>query len=87
MEAVDSRSTPTDTQSTGGQEQSSGRNIRQKRDVAWRYVIEASNAEGRKTLICVFCNTAFRGGGINRMKQHLAGAKGNIVSCKKVFGF
>ena len=37
-----------------------------------------------KTLICAFCNTTFKGGGINQMKQHLVGAKGNIVSCKKV---
>ena len=84
MEATDSRSTPTDTQSTGAQEKSSASNPRQKRDLTWRYVTEASTAEGRKTLICGFCNTAFRGGGINRMKQHLAGAKGNVVSCKKV---
>lgn len=61
MEATDSRSTPTDTQSTGAQEKSSASNPRQKRDLTWRYVTEASTAEGRKTLICGFCNTAFRG--------------------------
>ena len=44
----------------------------------------ASNAKGKKTLICAFCNTTFKGGGISQMKQHLVGAKGNIVSCKKV---
>ncbi|KAG8363548.1 hypothetical protein BUALT_Bualt19G0033900 [Buddleja alternifolia] len=79
MDATGSQST-----STGGQEVSSGSNPRQKRDVAWNYVSEATNAEGKKTLICGFCHASFRGGGINRMKQHLAGTRGIVTPCKKV---
>lgn len=33
---------------------------------------------------CIHCSSLFRGGGINRMKQYLAGVLGNITSCKKV---
>ncbi|KAL0298827.1 UNVERIFIED_CONTAM: hypothetical protein Sradi_6542500 [Sesamum radiatum] len=55
-----------------------------KQDIAWKYVTEATTSEGRKILTCDFCLTCIRGKGINRMKQHLAGEKGNVASCKKV---
>ena len=35
-------------------------------------------------LVCLFCNKVFAGGGIHRVKQHLAGAKGEVDGCKKV---
>lgn len=35
-------------------------------------------------MICDFCHASLAGGGINRMKQHFAGVKGNVASCKKV---
>ena len=34
-------------------------------------------------LICGFCNTSFKGGIKNCMKQHLEGSEGNIVAWKK----
>ena len=49
-----------------------------------RYVTKASTIKGMKTLICGFCNIVFRGGGINYIKQYLAEARGNVISCKKV---
>ncbi|XP_050238483.1 uncharacterized protein LOC126687974 [Mercurialis annua] len=63
---------------------SSERSIRQKRDLAWKYISEGAGLNGKKILICGFCQKQICGGGINRMKQHLAGAKGNIDACKKV---
>ncbi|XP_054797752.1 uncharacterized protein LOC129302885 [Prosopis cineraria] len=33
---------------------------------------------------CLHCSSEYRGGGINRLKQHLAGVSGQVVSCKKV---
>lgn len=35
--------------------------------------------------ICLYCEKAFRGGGINRVKQHLVGKTGDSLSCKKVY--
>ena len=32
----------------------------------------------------MYCRQTYKGGGINRMKKHLAGIKGDIGSCKKV---
>ncbi|XP_039013548.1 uncharacterized protein LOC120143239 [Hibiscus syriacus] len=50
-------------------------NVRLKTDVAWRYVNELQDEHGRKSYFCTFCQKTFHGGGINRMKQHLAEVK------------
>ncbi|KAK4387222.1 hypothetical protein Sango_2592800 [Sesamum angolense] len=82
----DSRTTPNESQSVSGSGvgQPSQTNPRQKKDIAWKHVTESTSSEGRKILTCDYCHTSFRGGGINRMKQHLAGEKENVASCKKV---
>ncbi|KAM0036374.1 putative transcription factor/ chromatin remodeling BED-type(Zn) family [Helianthus debilis subsp. tardiflorus] len=59
-------------------------NVRAKTDITWKYVTEAQDENGKKMRICTFCNKSFRGGGINRMKQHLGGVKGNVAACLKV---
>ncbi|XP_028800415.1 uncharacterized protein LOC114755716 [Neltuma alba] len=57
--------------------------LRGKSDPAWAHV--AYKKEGTQTIYtCLFCGNNYRGGGINRMKQHLAGVTGQIASCKKV---
>ncbi|KAL0315429.1 UNVERIFIED_CONTAM: hypothetical protein Sradi_5421100 [Sesamum radiatum] len=86
METSDSRTTPNESQSVSGSRvgQPFQTNPRQKKDIAWKHVTESTSSEGRKILTCDYCHTFFRGGGINRMKQHLAGEKGNVASCKKV---
>ncbi|XP_039042218.1 uncharacterized protein LOC120181063 [Hibiscus syriacus] len=61
-------------------------NVRLKTDMAWRYVNELQDEHGRKSYFCTFCQKTFHGGGINRMKQHLAGVKGNVCACPKVRG-
>ncbi|KAL0857563.1 hypothetical protein Bca101_062717 [Brassica carinata] len=63
---------------------SSQRSVRRKDDIAWRYITERTEQNGKKTLICDFCRKESGGEGINRMKQHLAGVRGNIDSCTKV---
>ncbi|XP_042415140.1 uncharacterized protein LOC122004296 [Zingiber officinale] len=65
-------------------EESASQSHRQKADIAWAHVSEGVNAQGRKTMTCIYCHKTFAGGGIFRMKQHLAGARGSIVSCRKV---
>ncbi|KAL4619227.1 hypothetical protein ACB092_06G064500 [Castanea dentata] len=37
-----------------------------------------------RILLHVYCRQTYKGGGINRMKRHLEGIKGDIGSCKKV---
>ena len=50
-------------------------------DLAWAHgqvVVGAKN-----TSICVYCNKRI-GGGITRLKYHLAGIKGQVEPCKRV---
>lgn len=34
--------------------------------------------------ICIYCNKRINGGGVTRLKYHLAGIKGEVEACKKV---
>ncbi|CAA7055208.1 unnamed protein product [Microthlaspi erraticum] len=58
--------------------------IRQKQDIAWTYVTQSKDDRGRLVLTCGFCKKQNLGGGINRMKHHLAGQKGNVQTCRNV---
>lgn len=35
-------------------------------------------------MVCLYCGKTFAGGGINRVKQHLTGLRGDVDSCHKV---
>ncbi|KAF7835821.1 uncharacterized protein G2W53_010680 [Senna tora] len=54
-----------------------------KTDPAWDHF--SFKKEGRTNVYtCLHCLSVYKGGGINRIKQHLAGVTGQITSCKKV---
>jgi len=60
--------------------------IRGKTDLAWGYCREAPKLSVgcKKTkLVCLYCAKVFTGGCINRFKQHLAGAKGEVEQYHK----
>ncbi|XP_057444664.1 uncharacterized protein LOC130736909 [Lotus japonicus] len=58
-------------------------NVRGKTNPAWEHF--AFQKEGRScTYTCLYCGTSYKGGGINRIKHHLAGIPGQISACKKV---
>jgi hypothetical protein len=52
---------------------------KEKRDPAWLHcqLIDGS-------MVCNYCKKEVGGGGIHRIKQHLANARGNIKPCLKV---
>lgn len=54
----------------------SERRTKQKRDPAWNYCQTCKNGD-KIQLECMFCGKIFKGGGIHRVKEHLAGAKGD----------
>lgn len=41
-------------------------NTRKKKDVAWKYISERTNANGKKVLISGFCQKQIASGGVNR---------------------
>ncbi|KAK8946422.1 hypothetical protein KSP39_PZI006543 [Platanthera zijinensis] len=58
--------------------------IRDKNDPGWAHFSLTKDVNGKNKFRCLHCGSVYSGGGINRMKQHLAGVKGNIAACKKV---
>ncbi|KAK2426995.1 hypothetical protein QL285_025609 [Trifolium repens] len=56
---------------------------RQKTDPAWDHCIYKVVGK-KKTFTCMFCNKQINGGGIHRLKEHLAGVKGDVKRCLKV---
>ncbi|CAI0440028.1 unnamed protein product [Linum tenue] len=61
----------------------SGPNKRRKKDVAWLHC-EALKVNDRVQIKCKYCGKIFKGGGIYRFKEHLAGRKGSAPVCLKV---
>lgn len=53
-----------------------------KKDPGW---VHAERLEGsRAHWKCKYCNKIFRGGGVSRLKMHIAGFVGDVVSCPAV---
>lgn len=60
---------------------SSQKYVRQKSDIAWAHCTQVVE-DGKSVLLCLYCKKIIRGGGINRLKTHLAGEKGQVEQCK-----
>ncbi|KAE8672552.1 hypothetical protein F3Y22_tig00111837pilonHSYRG00218 [Hibiscus syriacus] len=74
----DSNNIPSEKQST-----ESSSTARGKSDPAWAHI--SFKKEGKSYVYtCLYCRKTCKGGGINRMKQPLAGVPGNIIFCKNV---
>ena len=71
---TDTRSTPSHEVDSNVVESSS--RVREKVDPAWEHFSLG--------VPCVYCRQTYKCVGINRMKRHLAGIKGDIGSCKNV---
>lgn len=56
---------------------------RGKTDITWNHVVEKV-IDRKKVVCCLYCGKVSIGGGIYRMKQHLAGKKNEIRVCSKV---
>ncbi|EPS63146.1 hypothetical protein M569_11643 [Genlisea aurea] len=55
----------------------------QKHDPAWKHC-QMFKTEEKIHLKCIYCGKIFKGGGIHRIKEHLAGQKGNASTCLRV---
>ncbi|RVW33935.1 hypothetical protein CK203_082981 [Vitis vinifera] len=72
------------TPSSGQDSTTHSQSSRSKTDPAWEHVSEERYGNGRRALICLYCKKVTKGGGIHRMKLHLARVKGDIGPCKSV---
>ncbi|XP_042957477.1 uncharacterized protein LOC122292959 isoform X2 [Carya illinoinensis] len=51
-------------------------------DPGWAHGIMVNG--GRQKIKCKYCHKIMLGGGISRLKQHLAGERGNVAPCEEV---
>ncbi|CAB4268597.1 unnamed protein product [Prunus armeniaca] len=51
-------------------------------DPGWAHGIMVNG--GRQKIKCKYCHKVMLGGGISRLKQHLAGERGNVAPCEEV---
>ena len=79
---TETRSTPSHEVDSNVMESSS--RVKEKVDPAWEHFSLGADEKGWNTFTCIYCRKTYKDGGINRMKKHLAGIKGDIGSCKKV---
>ncbi|KAL4326853.1 hypothetical protein AHAS_Ahas13G0041600 [Arachis hypogaea] len=87
-----SSNTPSETPTPTSQEQGSTpdptigtqkNSNRGKTDPAWGHCKQVLD-KGKTALVCIYCEKHIRGGGINRVKHHLAGKGRDIEACRKV---
>ena len=74
----------TQSQSQSQSHSSVQSNLRTKTDKTWDYATQIIKENGKAGTICNFCQKIMGGGGINRVKLHLAGEKGQVAPCMKV---
>ncbi|XP_031250759.1 uncharacterized protein LOC116108655 [Pistacia vera] len=74
--------------SSGSCQQSASMDVSQtfrgRNDIAWAHVNKGVDENRKKILTCLYCGKIIRGGGIYRVKLHLAGVKGEVGKCPKV---
>jgi hypothetical protein len=58
------------------------RDMSRRRDIGWDYGYQV---EGVKGIFCSFCDKNIKGGGVIRLKEHLAGIGNDVTPCQKVF--
>ncbi|CAN0892094.1 hypothetical protein LINGRAHAP2_LOCUS17351 [Linum grandiflorum] len=58
--------------------------VRGKTDPAWEYGLQPTAGKNAGKIVCMFCDHAVGGGGISRVKSHLAGVKGDVKECTEV---
>nr|DAD19868.1 TPA_asm: hypothetical protein HUJ06_021331 [Nelumbo nucifera] len=82
---MESQSPNANTSDPAPSQDSISSNVRGKTDSAWEHVsFKVDPLNGSKSMTCLYCQKTIEGGGINRMKQHLAQRKGEIAICRKV---
>ncbi|XP_019431511.1 PREDICTED: uncharacterized protein LOC109338678 [Lupinus angustifolius] len=58
--------------------------VRAKSDPTWDHCQLVQDVDGNKSIKCLYCSKYYKGGGIHRIKQHLAGVKIDVLPCLSV---
>ena len=83
LSEMESASIPFNEHASTTRSNANSSSIRAKCDPTWDHVTE--ELKDRKTSYrCIHCRKSYKEGGINRMKRHLAGIKGDVAACMGV---
>ena len=83
LSEMESASIPFNEHASTTRSNANSSSIRAKCDPTWDHVTE--ELKDRKTSYrCIHCRKSYKEGGINRMKRHLVGIKGDVAACMGV---
>nr|POE92023.1 hypothetical protein CFP56_32661 [Quercus suber] len=78
LSEMESASVPSNEHASTTDSNANSSSVRAKCDPAWDYVAVVKDRKSSYT--CRHCGKSYKGGGINRMKRHLAGIKGDVAA-------
>ncbi|XP_075665181.1 uncharacterized protein LOC142634813 [Castanea sativa] len=76
---MESASVPSNEHASTTGSNANSSSVRAKCDPAWDHVTEEFK-DGKSSYRCIHCVKSYKEGGINRMKRHLAGIKGDVAA-------
>ena len=80
LSEMESTSVPSNEHASTTGSNANSSSMRAKCDPAWDHVTEELK-EGKSSYRRIHCGKSYKGGGINRMKRHLARIKGDVAAC------
>ncbi|XP_065619291.1 uncharacterized protein LOC136063198 [Quercus suber] len=83
LSEMESASVPSNEHASTTRYNANSSSVRAKCDPAWDHVTEELKDE-KSSYRCIHCWKTYKGGGIYRMKRHLAGIKGDVAACMGV---
>ena len=84
LSEMESASIPSNEHASTTESNAKSSSVRAKYDPAWDHVIDQELKDRKSSYRCIHCGKVYKGGGINRIKKHLAGIKGDVAACTSV---
>ena len=78
LSEMESASIPSNEHASTTGSNANSSSVRARCDPAWDHVTEELK-DGKSSYKCIHCGKSYKGGGINRMKRHLARIKGMVL--------
>ncbi|XP_050259955.1 uncharacterized protein LOC126705038 [Quercus robur] len=79
LSEMESASVPSNEHASTTESNANSSSVRAKCDLAWDHVTKELK-DGKSSYRCIHCGKIYKGEGINRMKRHLAGIKGDVAA-------
>ena len=83
LSKMKSASIPSNEHASTTESNANSSSVRAKCDPTWDHVTEEVK-NGKSSYRCIHCGKSYKGGGMNRMKRHLAGIKCDVAACMGV---